>query len=94
VKQANGMDDNRQSVQRLGIISFGVNVGLMIVKITTGVLGNCYALIADGVESAGDIFTSIITWGGFHLSLRPADAQHLFGHGKIEKEKQEVAWVR
>ena len=76
--------DNVKSVQRLGFLSLGVNAGLMVVKITAGVLGNCYALIADGVESAGDIITSIVTWLGFHLSLRPADADHPFGHGKIE----------
>ena len=73
-----------QSVQRLGFLSLGVNAGLMVVKITAGVLGNCYALIADGVESAGDIITSIVTWLGFHMSLRPADAEHPYGHGKIE----------
>lgn len=73
-----------KSVQRLGFLSLGVNAVLMVVKITTGVLGNCYALIADGVESAGDIITSIVTWLGFHMSLRPADADHPYGHGKIE----------
>lgn len=75
---------NKKSLQKLGFMTLGVNVGLMVVKLTAGVLGNCYALIADGVESAGDIVTSVVTWGGFHLSLRPADEQHPFGHGKIE----------
>jgi cation diffusion facilitator family transporter len=62
----------------LGILSVGINVVLMLIKIITGVLGNSYALIADGIESAGDIFTSLLTWTGFQLSLRP------YGHGKIE----------
>jgi cation diffusion facilitator family transporter len=73
-----------ESVQRLGWLSLGVNIGLMLVKIATGVLGNCYALIADGVESAGDVVTTSVTWLGFKLSLRPADAEHPYGHGKIE----------
>ena len=76
--------ENAQSVQRLGYLTLGVNIGLMLVKLTVGVLGNCYALIADGVESAGDIITSVVTWLGFHFSLRPADAEHPYGHGKIE----------
>jgi cation diffusion facilitator family transporter len=75
---------NKQSLQKLGILTFCVNVGLMLVKIAVGLVGNCYALIADGVESAGDMVTSVVTWGGFHLSLRPADERHPFGHGKIE----------
>ena len=62
----------------------GVNIALMAIKIITGVLGNCYALIADGVESASDVITTSVTWLGFKLSLRPADAEHPYGHGKIE----------
>ena len=68
----------------LGILTILINTLLMLVKIVTGVLGNSYALIADGIESAGDIFTSLLTWIGFHLSLRPPDERHPFGHGKIE----------
>jgi cation diffusion facilitator family transporter len=71
-------------VLRLGVISLFVNIILMVVKIVVGWVGNSYALIADGIESASDIFTSIITWTGFKLSLRPADQDHPFGHGKIE----------
>ena len=69
---------------RLGFLAIGINVSLMIVKIGVGVIGNSYALIADGIESAGDIFSSIVTWTGFRLSLKPADENHPFGHGKID----------
>jgi cation diffusion facilitator family transporter len=68
----------------LGLLTLWVNIVLMAVKITVGVVGNSYALVADGIESAGDILTSLITWAGFHLSLRPADASHPYGHGKYE----------
>lgn len=71
-------------VVRLGIVAIAVNVVLMLVKVSVGWLGNSYALIADGIESAGDIFTSLVTWMGFRMSLRPPDETHPFGHGKIE----------
>jgi divalent metal cation (Fe/Co/Zn/Cd) transporter len=45
----------------LGIFAIAINVSLMIIKIGAGVLGNPYALIADGIESASDVFTSIVT---------------------------------
>lgn len=73
-----------KSIRRLGFLTVGVNISLMLVKVTVGLMGNCYALIADGVESLGDIITSAVTWLGFHFSLRPADARHPYGHGKIE----------
>jgi len=68
----------------LGILAICVNVTLMIVKIGVGLIGNSYALVADGIESASDIFSSLITWAGFQISLRPADENHPYGHGKIE----------
>ena len=69
---------------RLGFVTIGINVALMIVKIGVGAIGNSYALIADGIESAGDIFSSIVTWTGFRMSLKPADEDHPYGHGKID----------
>lgn len=68
----------------LGLFTLCVNIVLMAVKITVGLVGNSYALVADGIESAGDILSSLITWVGFQLSLRPPDEGHPFGHGKIE----------
>ena len=68
----------------LGLLSLCVNIVLMAVKIAAGIAGNSYALVADGIESAGDVFTSLVTWVGFRMSLRPPDENHPFGHGKIE----------
>jgi cation diffusion facilitator family transporter len=73
-----------QSALQLTTASVAINALLAAVKITAGVLGHSYALIADGIESATDAFTSAIVWGGFRLALRPPDATHPFGHGKAE----------
>lgn len=68
----------------IGLLTLCVNILLMAVKITVGILGNSYALVADGIESAGDILSSLVTWMGFQLSLRPPDENHPYGHGKLE----------
>lgn len=65
----------------LGVVT---NIGLAAIKIAAGVVGNSYALIADGIESAADIFGSLVVMGGMHISARPADDDHPFGHGKAE----------
>jgi cation diffusion facilitator family transporter len=69
---------------RLGTLAICINVSLMIIKIGVGIIGNSYALVADGIESGSDIFSSVITWAGFRLSLKPADEDHPYGHGKID----------
>lgn len=76
--------EERNELVGLGILTIIINVTLMFVKIITGIVGNSYALIADGIESASDIISSLITWAGFHLSLKPADREHPYGHGKYE----------
>lgn len=60
------------------------NAVLVLVKITTGVLGNSYALIADGVESSLDIFSSLIVWRGLTVAGRSPDERYHFGYGKAE----------
>jgi cation diffusion facilitator family transporter len=65
-------------------MAIAVNAALALVKITAGALGNSYALIADGIESIADIFSSVVVWGALRWSAKPADTNHPFGHGKAE----------
>lgn len=66
---------------QLGLL---VNAGLAIIKLIAGLLGNSYALVADAVESTGDIFSSLIVWGGLRMSARDADDDYPFGYGRAE----------
>jgi cation diffusion facilitator family transporter len=65
-------------------IGMAVNVLLAIIKIVTGIVGNSYALIADGIESTTDIISSLVVWTGLKISSLPADEDHPYGHGKAE----------
>ncbi len=49
-----------------------------------GVIGNSYALVADGIESTIDVVSSLIVCSGLRISLRPPDSTHPYGHGKAE----------
>jgi cation diffusion facilitator family transporter len=60
------------------------NAVLAVVKGVTGFLGNSYALMADAIESAFDVFTSIVVWLGLRYATRPPDENHPYGHGKAE----------
>ncbi|HYG74176.1 MAG TPA: cation diffusion facilitator family transporter [Planctomycetota bacterium] len=65
----------------LGVL---VNAILVGVKLVSGVLGNSYALIADAMESALDILSSLIVYSGLRIGNIPADENHPYGHGKAE----------
>lgn len=66
------------------LIGIFASLTLSAIKITSGALGNSYALIADGIESLADAFTSIIVLSGLRIASKPADADHPYGHGKAE----------
>ena len=69
---------------RISGSAIAVNVILALIKISTGLVGNSYALIADGIESTMDIVSSLIVFGGIRISTKPPDKSHPYGHGKAE----------
>jgi cation diffusion facilitator family transporter len=81
---ANDPASNMQSGARIALTGMIVNVALAAAKISAGLFGNSYVLIADGIESALDIAGSAVIWGGLKFAARPPDATHPYGHGKAE----------
>ncbi len=69
---------------RLALLGILVNGILATIKLLGGILGNSYALIADGVESMTDIFSSFVVWRGISVAILPPDKDHPYGHGKAE----------
>ena len=65
-------------------VAIATNVVLAVTKIVTGVVGNSYALVADGIESTADVVSSLVVWSGLRVSARPPDGTHPYGHGKAE----------
>lgn len=70
-----------QKASTLGIIG---NVFLLIIKTSIGVITKSQAMIADAVNSAGDIFSSLMTFIGNKIASKPSDNDHNLGHGKAE----------
>jgi cation diffusion facilitator family transporter len=81
---SNDPASNMQTGARVALAGMIVNVLLAAAKITAGLLGNSYVLIADGIESALDIGGSAVIWGGLKFASRPPDETHPYGHGKAE----------
>ncbi len=65
---------------------FGIlgNILLMIIKGIIAMLTGSQAMTADAFNSAGDIFSSLMTYIGNMISNKPSDEDHNLGHGKAE----------
>ena len=65
----------------LGILG---NLFLLIIKGIVGIITNSQAMIADSINSASDIISSILTFIGNKIASKPRDEDHHLGHGKAE----------
>ncbi|GAA0740538.1 cation diffusion facilitator family transporter [Clostridium oceanicum] len=69
---------------RVSVVSILLNIFLCLSKITAGLIGKSTAIIADGIHSMSDVFSTIIVIIGIKLSTKPADKEHPYGHEKLE----------
>ena len=60
------------------------NVLLFSVKLTIGLILSSLAVTADAFNNLSDAASSIISFIGVKMAGKPADAEHPFGHGRIE----------
>ncbi len=65
-------------------IGLTVNLILAVVKLTGGILGHSFALLSDAANSLGDVLTSCVVLFALRLAQKPADAEHPYGHTRIE----------
>lgn len=78
------------SAVRAARLTFLLNLLLCVAKIAAGWVGASFALMADGVNNLTDVGISAALYLGMTLARRPADAEHPYGHGKIEQELTRV----
>ncbi len=65
-------------------MSLLITLVLVIFKIAAAVMSGSISVVAEAINNASDIFTSLIAMLAVRLSDKPADANHPYGHGKIE----------
>lgn len=73
-----------KETMKVGIVGITGNVILFIIKILIAMASKSQSLFADSVNSATDVFSSIMTLIGGKISSEPSDEDHNYGHGKAE----------
>ena len=66
------------------IIGILCNVLLFGIKLLAGLLSGSVAIMADAFNNLTDASSNVISFVGFRLSMRPADEEHPYGHGRYE----------
>ena len=69
---------------KCGITGIVLNVLLFTGKLLAGIFSKSVAVIADAFNNLSDAAASVVTVAGFKLSGKKPDADHPFGHGRME----------
>jgi cation diffusion facilitator family transporter len=73
-----------REVTNASLLGLFVNLILAAVKLTAGIVGQSFALVADAVNSLGDVVTTIVVLVAIRVAQKPADAEHPYGHSRAE----------
>ncbi len=75
-----GVHEKRSAAISSVIAAVGLTVFKLIVGLTTGSLG----ILAEAAHSGLDLMAAVMTFLAVRISGKPADRNHLYGHGKVE----------
>ena len=77
------MERNKE-IYKVTLLGGAVNVVLLVFKFVAGIVGHSAAMVADAVHSLSDFVTDVIVLIFVHISGKPKDKSHDYGHGKFE----------
>ncbi len=64
---------------RIFLIGFGLNVGIVVLQVIFGLLSNSLSLLADAGHNFGDVLGLLIAWGAVWLGQRQASIDYTYG---------------
>lgn len=73
-----------REIRRVTVVGAWINAVLASIKLTAGWLAQSQALIADGLHSVSDLMSDFLLLFAAKHATRDADAEHPYGHGRIE----------
>ena len=76
--------DNFRLGKQVAIASIAASCILSAANVWVGYAGGSTSVVAAGFEFLGDVLASVLVLTGMILAGKPADANHPYGHGRIE----------
>jgi cation diffusion facilitator family transporter len=84
------MEKREKLIVRASWVSIGGNALLSVLKIMIGFLAGSLAVVADGIDSAGDIIASVITLFTAHVITRPPNLKYAYGYERADSVASKV----
>lgn len=78
------MEQHTSIAVHVSLVTIVINVILSAFKLFAGIFAHSGAMISDAVHSASDVLTTLIVILGVKLAGKAADAEHPFGHERME----------
>ena len=70
--------------EKAALGSIAASAGLTVAKTVIGLLTGSLAILSEAGHSLLDLSATVLTYFAVRISGKPADAEHQYGHGKIE----------
>src|SRR6516165_6412579 len=70
--------------ERAALVSIAASAGLTVAKAAIGLATGSLAILSEAGHSLIDLSATVLTYFAVRLSGKPADAEHQYGHGKVE----------
>src|SRR5262245_4981956 len=70
--------------ERVALTSIAASGGLTAAKAVVGLLSGSLAILSEAAHSLIDFAATVMTYFAVRVSGKPADAEHHYGHGKVE----------
>src|SRR5262245_33747316 len=77
-------DEDLRIGRRVAFASIGPSSVLATLNVIVGLVVRSTSVVATGVEFAGDVLASTVVLIGMIVAVKPADANHPYGHGRVE----------
>src|SRR6516225_4032445 len=70
--------------EKVALGSIAASAGLTAAKAVVGLLTGSLAILSEAGHSLLDLSATVLTYFAVRISGKPADAEHQYGHGKVE----------
>ena len=73
-----------REIYKVTLVGSIANLLLTVFKFVAGIVGHSAAMTADAIHSLSDLLTDWVVLLFVHISSKPEDSGHDYGHGKYE----------